>query len=211
MGLSKIPKNGPNLRFRQPFRQGRFWLFPLAVFAIGALLATLGEAGRVALSYDRAAIAAGDVWRLVSGHLVHLGWAHFLLNGAGILLVWLLVGQVYSVRQWLIVMVATIVGIDLGFWFLYPALGNYVGLSGVLHGLLVAGLIAELPARRADTRLLLIGVLLKLIYEQFAGPIPGSESTAGGNVIVDAHLYGAVSGAVVGALMLIRVRPDPAI
>ena len=76
---------------------------------------------------------------------------------------------------------------------------------------MIAGLIAELPERRADTRLLLIGVLIKLIYEQFAGPLPGSEDTAGGTVIVDAHLYGAVSGAVVGAMMLIRARPDPAI
>jgi len=36
------------------------------------------------LRYERAAIAGGEVWRLVSCHFVHLGWAHCLLNVGGV-------------------------------------------------------------------------------------------------------------------------------
>ena len=49
----------------------------------------------------------------------------------------------------------------------------------------------------------------KLAWEQFAGPLPGSESGSGGPVIVDAHLYGAVGGLL--AAVLIRVRTSAAI
>jgi hypothetical protein len=44
----------------------------------------------------------------------------------------------------------------------------------------------------------------KLVYEQSAGALP---LTAGGEVIVDAHLYGAASGAL--AALLLRWWPKP--
>ena len=46
----------------------------------------------------------------------------------------------------------------------------------------------------------IIGGLLvvKLIYEQLVGPIPGSEGSSGGDVVVAAHLYGAIAGALAG-------------
>jgi hypothetical protein len=70
-----------------------------------------------------------------------------------------------------------------------------VGLSGVLHGLLVAGLLHGLMTpRRRESAVVLALVFAKLAYEQLAGPLPGSAATAGGAVIVDAHLYGAIAG-----------------
>jgi hypothetical protein len=48
-------------------------------------------------------------------------------------------------------------------------------------------------------------VVGKVAYEQIAGPLPGSEATSGGAVIVDAHLYGIIGGTAVAAA-LIRVR-----
>jgi hypothetical protein len=42
--------------------------------------------------------------------------------------------------------------------------------------------------------ILLLGIGSKLIWEQLAGPIPFSESTSGGTVLVDAHLYGSIGG-----------------
>jgi membrane associated rhomboid family serine protease len=38
----------------------------------------------------------------------------------------------------------------------------------------------------------------KLLWEQAVGPLPGSAEVAGGKVIVDAHLYGAIGGLVLG-------------
>ena len=96
--------------------------------------------------------------------------------------------------------------VDLGLWFLEPQLFWYVGLSGLLHGLLVAGIAGSLSARRIDVLVLGIAVLGKLTYEQLVGPLPGSEESTGGTVIVAAHLYGAIGGAIGAAWIMIRVR-----
>lgn len=58
----------------------------------------------------------------------------------------------------------------------------------------IVGCIYDIKAGRWDAKLLLLIIIAKLTWEQIAGPLPGSEATAGGNVIVDAHLYGAVAG-----------------
>jgi hypothetical protein len=81
-----------------------------------------------------------------------------------------------------------------------------VGLSGVLHGLFVAGALASLLAGfRAE--LLLLGLLaVKLVWEHFQGALPGSESLAGGTVLIEAHLYGAITGVLAAAILLIYRR-----
>jgi rhomboid family GlyGly-CTERM serine protease len=177
----------------------------LLLSALAVMGELAGSAGRQWLRYDRNAIADGELWRLLSGHLVHLNPAHVLLNLAGLWLVWLLAGHRLSVRAWTSVIVITIACMDAAFWFLEPGLNWYVGLSGLLHGLLLAGVVAGLKTAPIDSAVLGLLVLLKLLYEQTAGPLPGSEATAGGPVVVDAHLYGALGGALAGAL-LIKIR-----
>lgn len=159
------------------------------------------------LRFDRDGIAAGELWRLLSGHLTHLGWSHFALNSAGLVLVWYLVGTAYSPLAWLLIAAAAIATIDVCFWFLNPELTWYVGLSGVLHALLVAGVLARLGDLNAETVILAALIIAKLAWEQFNGPLPGSETTSGGPVIVDAHLYGAAGGVLGGLLTRIRVQP----
>lgn len=181
------------------------WLVPGIVVLCALTLLLAGDPGREWLRFDRAGIAAGEVWRLLTGHLVHLGVSHTLLNLAGLILVWFLVGRAYAWQQWLWVMAGSIAAIDLGLWFGEPSLEWYVGLSGLLHGMLAAGIVAGLAGRSAETLLLAVVVAGKLAWEQFAGPLPGSETTSGGAVIVDAHLYGVIGGTLV-ALVLIRVR-----
>jgi rhomboid family GlyGly-CTERM serine protease len=185
----------------------RIWVLPGITVVVAALLAATGEWGREALRYDRELIADGEVWRLLSGHIAHLGWPHFLMNGAGLLLIWYLVATQFRLREWLLITALVVAGIDLGFWLLQPQLIWYVGLSGVLHGLLAAGSVSGLRSRHSEYWLIAAFLLGKLVYEQWLGPLPGSEGTAGGNVIVAAHLYGAVSGALAGlALCLGQAR-----
>ena len=179
----------------------RAWAVPVALILAAGGLELAGEWSRAWLSFDRAAITAGEAWRLLTGHIVHLGVSHYLMNAAGLVLVWLLVGNYLSPARWLFTGLTVIAGIDLGFWIFATGLQWYVGLSGLLHGLLAAGILAGWRAGDRDTAWLVVLVAAKLAYEQFAGPLPGSEPSAGGPVIVDAHLYGAVTG-VVAALFL---------
>ena len=190
---------------RSIVRRGAQWRVPLllAVLSVAAELA--GTPGRQWLRYDRVAIADGELWRLLTGHLVHLNPAHLLLNLAGLALVWLLVGHYLAPAAWAIAIVMSIACMDAAFWLLEPALRWYVGLSGLLHGLLLGGLVSGLRTAPVESAVLGLLVVMKLLYEQFAGPLPGSEVTAGGPVVVDAHLYGALGGAAAGAL-LIKIR-----
>ena len=200
MGLPK------GVTSRPQFRLPAAWRLPMIVVGIAAVLAFTGESGREWLRYDRGAITDGEYWRLLSGHFVHLGASHFLLNVAGLLLIWYLVGTAFSLTQWLLVAAGTIVGVDLGFWFWSTGLTWYVGLSGCIHGLLAAGILSTLDSRTKEASVLGLLLVGKLVYEQFVGPLPGSQGSTGGMVIVDAHLYGAVAGAVLASGLLIRDR-----
>ena len=107
----------------------------------------------------------------------------------------------------MIIAIASVSAIDVGLWFVNTQLQWYVGLSGVLHGILAAGIVVSLRSPRIE--LLALGLLLvaKLGWEQAYGPLPGSEGSSGGPVVVAAHLYGAIGGALAGLLALvIRVR-----
>ena len=154
------------------------WRLPAGITLVALLVAIAGDAGREALRYDRPAIEAGEAWRLVSGHFAHLGWSHWALNIAGLMLTWVLVGRAFRGRDWLTVLAVSIVVIDLGFWFAMPGLNWYVGLSGVLHGLILAGAVGSWPARRLEAALIGGFVVMKLAYEVIAGPVPGSASPA---------------------------------
>ncbi len=177
------------------------WLIPAIFIALSILIMLLGEAAKLGLRYDRVWIGQGEAWRLVSGHFAHLSWSHLVLNSAGLLLVWFLVGNRYTIRSWALLIVMTLAIMDIAFWTLNPELYWYVGMSGMLHGLLAAGIVARMPGLDAESLVLLLLMLAKIGYEQFGGPVPGSEITSGGPVVVDAHLYGALGGAF-GAILL---------
>jgi rhomboid family GlyGly-CTERM serine protease len=181
------------------------WLLPGIIVLVALALMLAGNSGREWLRFDRSGVAAGEAWRLLSGHFVHLGASHTLLNLAGLVLVWFLVGRAYTWQRWLWVMAGSMAAIDLGLWFGSPQLEWYVGLSGLLHGMLAAGIVAGLAERSSEAAILAVVVAGKVAWEQFAGPLPGSEATSGGAVIVDAHLYGMLGGTAV-AFALIRVR-----
>jgi rhomboid family GlyGly-CTERM serine protease len=189
----------------------RCWGLPISIIALAGLFACAGEPGREWLRYERAGIAAGEAWRLVTGHLVHLNVSHFALNSAGMALVWYLVGNSFELRFWLFLIAMIVAGIDLGFWVLEPQLAWYVGLSGMLHGILAAGIVGAIRAKRQEAWWLGMLVITKLGYEQLLGPMPGSEESAGGAVVVAAHLFGAITGAVASFFMPIRVRMNASI
>jgi rhomboid family GlyGly-CTERM serine protease len=186
---------------RSILRRSTGWLVPLVLVAFSLMSLLPGASAQQLLRYHRADIAAGEFWRLATGHFVHLGTTHLLLNIAGLAIVWLLIGTGYSQLGWILVAVLSVVLIDLGFWFLDPGLVWYVGMSGLLHALLVAGIISRVGEAPVESTALGLIVAAKITWEQVAGPLPGSEVSAGGPVVVDAHLYGAIAGIIAGMVV----------
>ena len=100
MGLSKGEETGVGAASMLD------WLLPGIILLCALTLLLTGDWGHERLRFDRGGIAAGEVWRLLTGHLVHLGASHTYLNIAGLALVWFLVGRAYTLKQWLSVMAA---------------------------------------------------------------------------------------------------------
>ena len=201
MGLDKLDRNTDKRGVA-----GRWWL-PAIVLIAAVALQLAGELGRDWLRFDREGIRSGELWRLITGHFVHLGWPHFALNAAGLALVWYLVGDVFDRNRWILISAISILAMDVGLWIFDPELIWYVGLSGLLHGILAAGLVERLRKPETETIVLTLLQVGKLVWEQLSGPLPGSEGTAGGTVVVDSHLFGALGGAAAAFFLRNRVRP----
>lgn len=187
----------------------RLWSAVAALLLLAAVLQASGLAPM--LRWSRDAIAAGEVWRLITGHLLHLGPAHFTLNALGTILVAALVGPRLRPLTWAWIWLACALSVSGGLWWLRPEIGWYVGLSGVLHGLIVAGAIAGLGdyRERLFAAAVLVAIAAKLGWEQWTGAMPGTAALAGGSVVTEAHLYGAVGGLVAGlAVFVIRWLRD---
>jgi rhomboid family GlyGly-CTERM serine protease len=183
---------------------GRRGLVLLSVCVLLLVIQSGGAPAQLALRYDRDALAAGQWWRLLSAHVIHLGFEHALLDVAGLALMWALFARDYSARGWLLIITLSMLGIDAGLWLLSSTTQWYVGSSGVLHGVLAAGTCAHLRRREADGWVLAVLLIGKLVYEQTQGALP---LTSGGAVIVDAHLYGATAGAVAALLLRRGAKP----
>ena len=158
-----------------------------------------GDAARVALRYERAAVAAGEWWRFFTAHFVHIDLEHTLLNIMGLVLMWAIFARDLSPRQWLIVTTVILLTIDAGLWFRDTGVDWYVGASGALHGFMAAGTYVHVRRGDVDGWILVIFIVLKLGYEQLHGVLPFAES--GMPVVLNAHLYGAIGG-LIGAACL---------
>lgn len=176
------------------------WWLPAVMIAASGIFELFGDSGREWLQYDRIAILDGEFWRLLTGHFVHLGPGHYVLNAIAVFLVWVAVGEYFTNRQWLIVTVVTIAGVNAGLWLFNPGIVWYVGMSGFLHGVLMAGIVKGFQFLPREAVLGGMVVASKIVYEQVLGPMPGSEQSAGGDVVVDAHLYGALAGLAIAAV-----------
>ena len=184
-------------------------LFPLLLSTISLLIAWLGEPAANWLQYGRDEIRQGQLWRLFSGHLVHLTWTHLMMNIAGLALIWALFQHLFRLGGWIVITSINALAVSIGLLLFNPEVAWYVGLSGILHGMFSAGLIASIRVGNRMEILLLMGFIAKLAWEQTVGPTPGSEQLAGGRVLVDAHLYGAIFGAVSAAFWPRRMfNPD---
>lgn len=172
----------------------------LFLFCVSVLLYSLGFNEHSSLAYQRDAILAGEWWRLFTAQLLHLSEAHLLLNLAALAFIWLIFARHHPEVSWLIYTLCISSGTGVGLLIFSSSIDWYVGLSGLLHGLVVAGLLLGL---RQQCRLAAVAGLLlalKLGWEQIAGMSPVAGQLFEAPVVVDAHLYGALTALIIWLL-----------
>ena len=190
--------------FRSANCDARYGAALIGVVALLLALSATGAWGRQYLQYQRDALAHYQWWRLISAHLVHLGWRHALLNCGGLAALWVLFAREFPARRWLWIVLLAAAAIDAGLWFLQPAVDWYVGASGVLHGIWAAGACAMYRRGEALGAGLLLLLIVKLVYEQqsgaslFEGDLP---------LVPAAHLLGALGGLVGAVLPRAAAKP----
>ena len=128
------------------------------------------------------------------------------MNLAVLVMLAVLFDTLMTAADWILASVLCALSIDIGLYVLQPEIAWYVGLSGMLHGLWIVGAFALIRSDAPLGYALLLGVAGKLIWEQLVGPLPFSESTSGGPVVVDAHLYGTIGGLLTQLIRMIQRR-----
>ncbi|QIM51815.1 rhombosortase [Hydrogenophaga crocea] len=148
------------------------------------------------MRYERTAVLHGELWRLVTGHLIHLGWAHWALNAFALTLVSLLARAPLSLRALSRSIPALAAAISLMLLVFDPEVADYVGLSGVLYGLVLLVLWPQAREGRWLAWAALLYLAVRVGWQLLSG-VPAMEAALiGGPVIEQVHGYGLLVAAV---------------
>ena len=170
----------------------RHGLLFAAICLAGGLLP---ESWLAALSLRPEAVAAGEFWRLWSGHWVHFGLAHAAPNALAILVLALCLPQPRAGLWPAALLLPPLLG--LGILLLSPGLQEYRGASGIASMLMFPALAAQ--ARRAPRLVAAVAGfwLLKLVLEATGMGTPWQTLPPEVALSWPAHLTGVVLGAAV--------------
>ena len=194
------------LRVLMNFRAFSSFHWGMLCFALLLLLLhLLPDAIRDALEYHRA--QPEQLWRAVTGHLLHSNHWHLLMNLAALMLMLLLHQQYYSLTSFTLLLLSGCVGISLLLYSFSPDIQIYVGLSGWLHCLITVGALLDIRHHIQSGWLILLGVIAKVSYEQWQGPDAQLAALIDANVAIDAHLYGVICGVLLGLLFVFSLKP----
>lgn len=183
----------------------------IALIALASISAFLfeqiaGNAFSQIFVYQRQLISQGEIWRLFTGHFLHTNGYHLVLNLSALILLLLLHGRFYTQSIYALLFVFSALTTSVGIYFFNQDLIQYVGLSGVLHGIFVFGSIMDIRAKDKTGYILFIGVWLKIAYEQVYGASSEIIDLIEASVAVDSHLWGAVGGLIYTAIYLLSYK-----
>ncbi len=157
--------------------------------------------------YDRVAILHGEVWRILTANFIHATYPHVTMNMIGLVLALAIFLDAASARDWIIVMVVSVLAIGVGLLLFVPSIGRYIGFSAVTHGLYAGGAVLLMARGRPWFGLLvLVLVFVEVAYEAFIGPITIGHEMVGGAIATQAHNFGALGGFAAGLGLALRQR-----
>jgi rhomboid family GlyGly-CTERM serine protease len=177
----------------------------LPIHGFVAVLLVLGffhEAINAQLEYNYLGITQGQIWRLLSGHFVHLNFSHAVLNATGLVLCIAIFGSPRNLVDGCIYLLIMALFISAGLFIFSPNVAYYLGFSGLLHAVTIHYLVLGYSKNRLFYGLALLGMAAKLASEQLSVfDVFYLKALIGDQIINESHLYGAI-----GALVWIVLR-----
>lgn len=160
-------------------------LFLVIVILSAVITASAGLSSLASL--DISLVMSGELWRLFTGHLMHLTWRHYALDAPVFFIVYLVykrktsgLSSIYLVFFSAITVSATVVVMGI-----HQVYGGLSGLSCAALSALLLKMILDAPRRILPYIL----VFIFLVYLLF---LQGNAS--GINVAKEAHVAGTISG-----------------
>ena len=159
------------------------------------------------VQYDRAALATGQLWRVVTCHLTHWSLDHLVWD-VGALIVLGTLCEVAHRRAFTCCVAVSAVWIPLALWICLPDVSTYRGLSGIdaaAFVLLAVTILGESLAVRqlrwaAACTIVLLAFTGKVCYECVTDATLFVDSAAAGMTPIPlAHVVGGCVGAILGA------------
>lgn len=166
------------------------------------LFATALPMGAIeALQWDRAGLAGGQLWRLVTFHLVHPLFLDAFSSCIGLWIGWLVWRRTLELREtaWAALAIATVTSFAL---LADPrVLGPLSGASALIHGGLAYCIMRDVLTGRGEAALLGFGLIVKLGLEAFAPQVlEGTREFVSSDYAI-AHRYAAITGVAIAALV----------
>jgi rhomboid family GlyGly-CTERM serine protease len=198
------------------------FMLPAVIVVLACTIACIPSL-TAAWELDRAAVAGGEVWRVVTGHLTHWNGDHLFWDAATFLALGVVCMKRSPIRTVLSLLIGS-VAISAAVLAAHAELTTYRGLSGLDTALftLLAVMIYQDARRDGDralgavTKWALAALLAKVGYEIATGQTLFVDSkTAGFEPLASAHAVGAAVGLVVAvaspAISAIREASRPAV
>lgn len=150
-----------------------------------------------------------EIWRWWTGHWVHVGWIHFILNMLAFICLPFLFPMIRKTFLIFLLLVLSPI-LSICFYLFFPDVQAYAGLSGVLHGLyMVCALVSlQLKKERKFSILVIALVLGKVIWENIFGALQ-TASLIGSPVLLEAHLMGMLVGVFIAGVVLLVQKLNP--
>ena len=157
------------------------------------------------LLFLRENIQQGEIWRILTGNLVHSNYYHLGLNLAGFWVFLLLFKEIMNSTQLLINLMLLISGVGMGLYIFNPELYWYAGLSGALYGLFIIGAFyAVIDKDYLTASSIIIVIPSKIIWDHIHNTGQSNAELIGVPVSTDAHIYGIMIGVIIGIFYLLQ-------
>lgn len=190
------------MQFKTLPTQFQHVFIPFLVIFLACLAYIFDSSVSGLLNYQRDLVSNGELWRIFTGHFLHTNGYHLLLNIAAVALLWSLHGQFYTNKIYIKLLLLSAITCTVGIHYFSLDIYQYVGLSGILHGIFIWGALMDIKHKDKTGYVLLVGVVVKIIHEQVYGASADVAELISANVAVNAHLWGALGGLIFGVYSL---------
>ncbi|MDV6315249.1 rhombosortase [Idiomarina sp. HP20-50] len=143
-------------------RFNRYWTGLILVLMLSVFLQLMTEWHSLLTFNSNSVMQEG--WPLITTHFIHLDWWHAFFNYSGLALIVVIWREYWSARWLANALLISGVATSVILWAI-PVNLSFVGLSGVLHGLLGYCLIKDIRSGRKWMWLILAALVAKVVSE----------------------------------------------